>query len=100
MRHLLPSISQTLQGAHLVLGDFIVDAGKFREQFDEDGYVILRDFIPIQLMDNAQVALERIIDALAEQRVANGDIPHAFKDEPFELRFKKLFENEPDSGLI
>ena len=35
-----------------------------------------------------------------KQRVANGDIPHAFKDEPFELRFKKLFENEPDSGLI
>ena len=43
-----------------------MDAQAFKEQFDEDGYVILRDFIPIQLMDNAQVALERIIDALAE----------------------------------
>ena len=77
-----------------------MDARKFKEQFDEDGYVILRNFIPIELIDNARIALERIVDALAEQRVANGDIPHAFKDEPFELRFKKLFENEPDSGLI
>ena len=59
-----------------------------------------RDRIPIELMDNARLALERIVDALAEERVANGDIPHAFKDEPFELRFKKLFENEPEAGLI
>ena len=77
-----------------------MDAQTFKEQFDEDGYVILRDFIPIELMNNARVAVERIVDALAGQRVANGDIPHAFKDEPFELRFKNLFENEPDSGLI
>ena len=77
-----------------------MDAQKFKEQFDEDGYVILRDFVPIELIDNARVALERIVDALADERVANGNIPHAFKDEPFELRFKKLFENEPESGLI
>ena len=77
-----------------------MDAQKFKEQFDEDGYVILRDFVPIKLIDNARVALERIVDALADERVANRNIPHAFKDEPFERRFKKLFENEPDSGLI
>ena len=77
-----------------------MDAQKFKEQFDEDGYVILRDFVPIELIDNARVALERIVDALADERVANENIPHAFRDEPFELRFKKLFENEPDSGLI
>ena len=109
-----------------------MDAQTFKEQFDEDGYVILRDFIPIELMNNARVAVERIVDALAGQSVANGDIPHAFKDESnnarvaverivdalagqsvangdiphafkdesFELQFKKLFENEPNSGLI
>ena len=58
------------------------------------------NFVPIELIDNARVALERIVDALADERVANENIPHAFRDEPFELRFKKLFENEPESGLI
>ena len=56
-----------------------MDAQRFREQFDEDGYVILRDFIPIELMNNARLALGRIVDALAEERVANGDIPHALR---------------------
>ena len=41
-----------------------MDAQTFKEQFDEDGYVILRDFIPIELMNNARVAVERIVDAL------------------------------------
>ena len=77
-----------------------MDAQKFKEQFDEDGYVILRDFVPIELIDNARVALERIVDALVDERVANRNFPHAFKDEPFERRFKKLFENERNSGLI
>ena len=48
-----------------------MDAQKFQEQFDEDGYVILRDFVPIELIDNARVALERIVDALADERIAN-----------------------------
>jgi hypothetical protein len=56
-----------------------VDAQKFKEQFDEDGYVILRDFVPIELIDNARVALERIVDALADEGVANSNIPHAFR---------------------
>ena len=56
-----------------------MDAQKFKEQFDEDGYVILRDFVPIELIDNARVALERIVDALVDERVANRNIPHAFR---------------------
>ena len=75
-----------------------MDAQTFKEQFDEDGYVILRDFIPIELMNNARVAVERIVDALAGQSVANGDIPHAFKDESFELQFKKLFRERTEFG--
>ena len=51
-------------------------------------------------MNNVQTAIERIVDELAEERVASGRIPHAFKDEPFEMRFKKIYENEPEAGPI
>ena len=51
--YLLPNGAIT----YVVGGDFVVDAQKFKEQFDEDGYIILRDFIPVELMDNPRLLL-------------------------------------------
>ena len=73
----------------------IIDAEHFKERFDEDGYVIVRNLMPLEIMNNAQTAIERLVAELAAERVATGRIPHSFKEEPFARRFKKIYENEP-----
>ena len=78
----------------------IIDTDRFKEQFDEDGYVIVRNLMPLEIMNNAQTAIERLVAELAEERVATGRIPHSFKEEPFARRFKKIYENEPEAGPI
>lgn len=78
----------------------IIDAEHFKGRFDEDGYVIVRNLMPLEIMNNAQTAIERLVAELAEERVATGRIPHSFKEEPFARRFKKIYENEPEAGPI
>ena len=60
-----------------------MDKETFKQQFDEDGYVILKNFILLELMENAKTAINRMVDKLAEEQFAAGKIPHPFKDEPF-----------------
>ena len=73
---------------------------EFKEQYERDGYVILRNFIPRETLDAVQSAVENIVDELANDRVKAGSIPQSFADEPFNMRFKKIFENDPQAGPI
>ena len=60
---------------------------------DEQGFVILQRFLEPDLLDAVRNALAGIVDQLALQSLADGDIFHAFEDEPFETRLFKLYEN-------
>ena len=71
-------------------------AGHFRDRSDDDGYLILHNSVPLEIISNAQLATERITDELAEGRVESRNVPRAFEDGPFNIRFKKIYENEPE----
>lgn len=75
-------------------------AGHFKYRSDDNGYLILRKFVPLEIISNAQLAIERIIDELAEDRVESRNVPRAFEDGPCNIRFKKIYENEPESTPV
>ena len=77
-----------------------MEAEHLMDRFDDGGYVILRNFVPLEIIHNVQLEIERIVDELAEERVESGNIPCDFGDEPFNMRFKKIYENKPESEPV
>jgi|SaaInlStandDraft_1057018.scaffolds.fasta_scaffold19553_3 phytanoyl-CoA hydroxylase len=73
---------------------------QFKEEFEENGYVILRNFIPSTILKEVQKAVENLVEELAQDRLEKGLITESFKEEPFNNRFKKLYENDQNSGPL
>lgn len=62
------------------------------QQFDEQGYVILRGFLEPSIIDGIRVELDMLVDQFAEKLVADGKIRHIYRDEPFTTRWLRLYE--------
>lgn len=70
-----------------------------REQFDEQGYVILKGILPLDVLDAVKVELNRLVDAEADKWIAAGKAQDRFENEPFETRLFRLCENHIDDAL-
>lgn len=65
-------------------------------QFQEQGYVVLRGVLEPGVVLGARAAMERLVDQQAEKLVSEGLIPNRFTSEPFETRLFRLYENHLD----
>lgn len=65
-------------------------------QFEDQGYVILKGVFEPEVVRGARAAMERLVDQHAEKLFAAGRIPHKFENEPFETRLFKLYEKNLD----
>ena len=72
--------------------------GQIRDQFDKQGFVVLRDYIDQQLITEMQDELEHIVDEEADKLLAAGKIKSRFENEPFETRMFKLYESDVKSA--
>lgn len=65
------------------------------DQFNEDGYVIIPDFFPDQVIQSAKAAAAILVDRFAEKLMADQIITDHFHDEPFETRLARLCDAAP-----
>ncbi|MEZ4861488.1 MAG: phytanoyl-CoA dioxygenase family protein [Caldilineaceae bacterium] len=63
----------------------------WHSQFDQEGYVILRDFFTPALIEQARDALTTLVDQHAEQLLAAGKITDRCQDAPFATRLLQLY---------
>ncbi len=69
-----------------------------KSQFEEDGYVVLRQLFRPELLDNIRSALGRYVDELARQLLAEKKVPDLMDAEPFEARLFRLYEAHIDEA--
>lgn len=70
----------------------------WREEFEAQGYVVLKGFFERETLQAARAALSRLVDRCAERLLAEGKIAHLFAEEPFETRLYRLYENRLDEA--
>lgn len=63
-------------------------------QFDEQGYVILRNFLPPQTLATARAAINELVDRYADKQIAAGKRTDRLAGAPFETRLMRLFESD------
>jgi phytanoyl-CoA hydroxylase len=63
-------------------------------QFNEQGYVILRNFLPPQSLAAARASINELVDRYADKQVAAGKVANRLENEPFETRLLRLFESD------
>lgn len=68
------------------------------QQFDEQGYVILRNLLGPEVIRDARAEMERFVDQCAERLMAEGKIRDPLKNEPFETRLARLYERHLDDA--
>lgn len=71
-----------------------------REQYEEEGYVIIKNFFGSQLILDVRAELAKLVDQQADSLLASGKITNALPNEPFETRLYRLYENCLDSAPI
>ena len=67
-----------------------------QEQFDEQGYVILKGVFKSDVLNGVRKELEVLVDREAEKLVAMGRASDLFLTVPFETRLFRLYENNLD----
>ncbi|MBI4552060.1 MAG: phytanoyl-CoA dioxygenase family protein, partial [Candidatus Latescibacteria bacterium] len=67
-------------------------------QFDEQGYVILKDFLEPEIIQQARDEINPLVDREAEKLIATGKISDPLTDEPFETRLARLYEKFPNDA--
>ena len=67
-----------------------------QEQFDEQGYVILKGVFTPDVLDDARVALMGLVDREAEKLLAAGRVTDSFLNASFETRLFRLYEHNLD----
>jgi len=67
-------------------------------RFEVDGYVIIPDFFPHQVIQGAVSAAEILVDRFAEKLKGDHIVTDLFNDEPFESRFARLCEKAPSEA--
>jgi phytanoyl-CoA hydroxylase len=65
---------------------------KLRKQFDEQGYIIIKNFFAPELIAQARSELETLVDQQAEKLLKSGKVSHPYSNEPFETRLYRLYE--------
>lgn len=68
------------------------------EQFDQEGYFILRQVLSQAEVEGAQQAMQQLVDREAHKLLEQGLISDLMKGEPFETRFWRLFQNHLDKA--
>lgn len=69
-----------------------------RQQFEEQGYVILRQVIAPAEVEAAREEMKRLVDGEAAKLMAQGLITDPLEAEPFETRLLRLYENHLDTA--
>jgi ectoine hydroxylase-related dioxygenase (phytanoyl-CoA dioxygenase family) len=69
------------------------DLGRLRQQFERQGYFILRGFFEQEMLQAARPELSTLVDQHAARLLAEGKIADAMASEPFETRLARLYEN-------
>ena len=69
-----------------------------QEQFEEQGYVILKSIFSPDILDDVQCELERLVDQTIDSLITSGKSHDRFTPEPFETRFFRLFEDHMDDA--
>lgn len=77
-----------------------MESDQFKQEFEENGYVILRQFIPNTIIKEVQCGVEFLVEELAQDRFKKGLISELFENEPFNNRFKKIYENDKNAGPL
>src|SRR6476620_8324003 len=65
----------------------------WHEQFNDQGYVILKDFFAADILQQARTALNQLVDQHAQKLVAAGKINSPLADEPFDTRLLRLYQD-------
>jgi len=69
---------------------------ELKAQFDEQGFVILRNVVDNNAVESARRELASIVDEIARGLQAMDHIDELYEDEPFETRLIKLFSFAPE----
>ena len=75
-----------------------MDSGTVIQQFDTDGYVVLKHFFPPSLVSGMKQGASRIVDKLARRRLQTDRTSEAFENEPLESRFIKIYEENQNTA--
>jgi phytanoyl-CoA hydroxylase len=73
-----------------------VDLAVMEQEFQQQGYTILRGLLSQQVVDGVRSDMERWVASQAEQLLAAGVISDDYDRQPFELRLAKLFAEHMD----
>lgn len=66
---------------------------QLQEQFARQGYVILRNFLEPQVIQEAAKEMETLVERHAQNLLSRNKVNDTFREEPFETRFYRLYES-------
>jgi len=73
-----------------------LNRGHLSQQFNDQGFVILKEVLEPFVIREARAEMERLVDKQAEKLIATGKIRDPLKSEPFETRLFRLYETHLD----
>ena len=69
-----------------------------QRRFDDEGYIILKEIIPLRQVEQGRQALAQLVDAEAQRLLQTKKITDPLLGEPFETRLFRLYENHLDEA--
>src|SRR5689334_10474868 len=76
------------------------EAEVWQEQFNAEGFTVLRRFLEPGAVQAAREALATLVDRHAEMLLAEGKIRHLYAGEPFETRFYRLYAHHLEDAPL
>lgn len=76
------------------------ETATLQEQFNEEGYVILRGFFEPEVVQAARGAMASLVEKEAQKLKAAGKITDTLPNAPFETRLLQLYANDLDSAPL
>lgn len=64
-----------------------------QDQFENEGYIILPKVLSPEVVEGARQSIQQLVDGEADKLMKSGLITDQLKDEPFETRLLRLYEN-------
>ena len=71
-----------------------MESNPLRQQFDQQGYVVLKGFLEPEVLEGAREELAKLVDQHARKLMAEGRIADAREDEPFEARLARAVQRD------
>ena len=68
--------------------------------YDEEGYLVLRKFLQDEDLRPAREAMERKVDAIADDLLTHGKVNDLLTERPFDRRLAELFEGLTDEDFL